>query len=108
MGTQSDTWGGYQRSRLTIASDSLIMYHVEEMSSHWQGRLMAWANWASFRSRLCLNKITIRIILMVKYYSLTYSPKKKGISKRMSTGKRGKTVLLCDDRCPCLGLDLIP
>ncbi|GFW60236.1 hypothetical protein TNCV_1843171 [Trichonephila clavipes] len=26
----------------------------------------------------------------------------------MSTGQSGKTVLLCDDLCPCLGLDPMP
>ncbi|GFT33767.1 hypothetical protein TNCV_4382821 [Trichonephila clavipes] len=53
--------------------------------------------------RLSTNKI------MVKYYSSTYSPsEEQGVSNCMSSGKIGKTVLLCDDRCPCIGLDLIP
>ncbi|GFU81894.1 hypothetical protein TNCV_2537031 [Trichonephila clavipes] len=54
---------------------------------HAQGRLKAFANWgraqgltldgAPLRSRLCLNKIMIGIILMAKYCSHTYPPKKR-------------------------------
>ncbi|GFY17303.1 hypothetical protein TNCV_1090771 [Trichonephila clavipes] len=58
-----------------------------------------------FRSRPGL-KIRIRIILMAKYYFGTYSPKKQEISNCMLTDKSGETALLCDGRCPCVGLGL--
>ncbi|GFW24838.1 hypothetical protein TNCV_1961031 [Trichonephila clavipes] len=68
----------------------------------------------SSRSQFDLSKIVIRIILIVKCYSRTYSPNlrncriKMEISNYVPTGNSGKAAFLHNVRRPFLGLGLPP
>ncbi|GFX79363.1 hypothetical protein TNCV_4517521 [Trichonephila clavipes] len=61
---------------------------------------------ASSRSGLGLNKIMIRIVLLIKYKFSDIFSEKLGLSNYLPTGNSGKIELLCHGHRPYLGLPL--